>query len=169
MKKTTQIKMKEMAIAAFFFFLVFIITTFAFKCNAQCNTYTAKQTTQKGFATYMGIANTGDYWGMELQAGYRYKPVSITAGYIAMLDAGRPALFQIRGGYNINYRVHAYAGYVWVTYSTDNRSLNYSTYVIGAQYHFLHFDQGTFYAGATCTPRFITASVGMSFNLQKEK
>jgi hypothetical protein len=168
MKSKTSIKTKEFLLVALFFMIVSLITVFAFKCNAQCYTYQPGQTSKHGLTAYMAAAATKLKPGIELQAGYRYEFIALTAGYVVILDAAEPVLFQIRLGGIIKNRFHVYAGYVRVTKSSDDKTQNYNSYAAGLQYHFMHFDTGTFYTTFNYTPRFPTVGIGMTINLVKE-
>jgi len=168
MKQKTQLNTREFLKVVLFFSIVLFITIIAFKCKGQCYTYQPGQTTKHGLTAYMAAAATKFKPGIELQAGYRYQFVTLTGGYVLMMDAAEPVLFQVRLGGIIKDRLHLYAGYVRVTKSSDDKTQNYNSYAAGLQYHFMHFDSGTFYTTFNYTPRFATVGIGMSINLVKE-
>lgn len=116
--------------------------------------------------TQLSATLTNQYPGADLQAGYRYNNTFISIGYTAMLDATQPALFNVRAGAILNERWLFYAGYVRNHMSNDYKQRNFHTWQIGAQYHFLHFNKGTFYIISNYTqPSRVTAGIGMSYNL----
>ena len=118
--------------------------------------------------TSFGPGMTGKYLSGELQVGIRTNNVTLSAGYISMIDNSQPSLFNARAGYILGNRLHLYAGYVWVHKSNENKEMNSKTWSIGGAYHFMHYDRGTFFVSGNYSPRFVTATVGMSFNLFKQ-
>jgi hypothetical protein len=117
--------------------------------------------------TSLSLATTNKYIGTELQAGYRLNKVFTSVGYVAMLSNTQPALFQARGGLVISDRALLYGGYVRVHKSNDYKNRNYNSWVIGGQYHFLHYDKGTFLISCSYSPKYLTLGIGMSYNLFK--
>ena len=116
----------------------------------------------------IGPGVTNGYFSGELQAGYRYGNTIATVGYIAIPNNTQPVLFNVRGGMILKERLLMYAGYVRVMQSSDMKQLNYNTWQVGAQYHMLHFDRGTFYIGSTYSgDKRISAHIGMTYNLSR--
>lgn len=167
--KKNELKMKEFSHVALFFILVFLICLLgAKKCSSQCYTYQPKQTTENGAVIFFGAGISNGYFAHELHAGYRVHNTSLTAGYISLPNNTQPALLQLRAGYNITQRWHVYAGAVHILYSTDDKSRNKTTWATGIQFHTFHFDRGTVYTSVNYSPVFVTATVGVSYNLMKE-
>jgi hypothetical protein len=111
-----------------------------------------------------GMTN-GTYLSNELTVGYKTNNYFVRAGYIAMIDAAQPALFTATTGTIIKDRVVLFAGYTRVHKSNDYKQYNYDSWIAGAQYHFLHFDKGTFLIGANYSPGYFTMNIGMSYGL----
>lgn len=118
--------------------------------------------------TTFGPGITNRYLSGELTVGATMKNVTASAGYIAMIDNSQPVLFNARIGYTITHRLHVYAGRVWHHKSNHYKNWNYKTWSIGAAYHFLHYDSGTFFVSGNYMPNFTTVSIGMSANLFKQ-
>lgn len=129
--------------------------------------FTAFNASSQHLYTSFGPGMTGKYLSGELQAGIRVQNTTISAGYISMIDNSQPSLFNVRAGYIIGDHLHVYGGYVFVHKSNENKEMNSKTWSVGAAYHFMHYDRGTFFVSANYSPRFTTATVGMSFNLFK--
>jgi hypothetical protein len=118
--------------------------------------------------THMAIGNTNNYFSHELQVGLRINNSIVSVGYISTLNNSQPALFNIRAGQVITDRWMVFGGYVRNHMSNDYKWKNYNTWQAGAQYHFLHFDKGTFYATGIYTNGSkgrVTMGIGMSYNL----
>jgi len=115
-----------------------------------------------------GAGMTNKYFNAELQAGYRFHNLITSVGFITIPDNSQPVLFNVRVGSMIQERVMIYTGYVRNQMSTDVKSMNKHAWQIGAQYHMLHFDKGTVYAGANYTSgNYVSGTIGMSYNLSK--
>lgn len=153
-KYTTAIKV------IIFFSLVAIVSIIGFKCSAQCT-----EPKLSGFTTYGAAGITNGFFSADVHAGARINKLVLTAGYLAIPNNTQPALFQLRAGTIIGYRWHVYAGVVRVMYSTDDKKRNYNTYSVGIQYHTLHYDRGSVFYHANYSPGFVSAGVGMCFNL----
>jgi len=110
--------------------------------------------------------------GMELQGGVRVGDFFTSVGYVAMINASQPALFNARAGVvlnkNGNNKYLIYAGGVRVLKSTDYKEQNYYTWQVGGQWHFAYYDRGTFYVTGIYSPKFISYGIGMSYNLFKD-
>ncbi len=114
----------------------------------------------------LGAGMTNKYFSAELQAGYRYNNIIVSAGFISIPNNTQPVLFNIRAGAFIQERALLYAGYVRNQMSTDFKWLNKNGWQVGAQYHMMHFDKGTVYIGANYTSgNYVSGQVGMSYNL----
>lgn len=124
--------------------------------------------TKSQLFTSLGAGVTNQYLSVELQAGARVHNTTVAVGYIAMPDASQPALFNIRAGQTISNRGHVYVGYVFIHKSNHYRYMNSKSWQVGGQYHFMHYDKGTFFVSASYTPGYPSAIVGMSYNLFKE-
>lgn len=118
--------------------------------------------------TTLGPGITNKYLSIELQAGARVHNTTLSAGYIAMPDASQPALFNIRAGQTISNRGHVYVGYVFIHKSNHYKYMNSKSWQVGGQYHFMHYDKGTFFVTASYSPGYPSAHVGMSYNLFKD-
>jgi hypothetical protein len=153
-KYTTAIKV------IIFFSLVAIVSMIGFKCSAQ-----STEPKLSGFTTYGAAGITNGFFSADVHAGARINKLVLTAGYLAMPNNTQPVLFQIRAGITISNRWHVYAGAARVSYSSDDKTSNYNTYSVGVQYHTLHYDRGSIFYHANYSPGFISAGVGMSFNL----
>lgn len=131
-----------------------------------------------------GAGMTNKYFSGELQLGVKVKSnISLTSdefdikilpknatlsvGYISLqLASDQPALFNVRAGYLLNENWHVFGGFVRVMQSLDNKALNSNAWQAGFQYHFVFYDRGTIYTGATYTTnKMVSVSLGMSFNL----
>lgn len=165
--KQNKVELKPKAFGKSVFFLCVLIgiITFAQKCHAQC-TY---EFSNKGVFVNANAGITKQKFAHELHAGYQRNYFTASIGYNSIPDAAHPVMFQLRVGYVIAKRVHLYAGPVNVVYSLDDKSRNYYTYHVGAQLHGMHYDRGTIYITASYTPGFVSAGVGMSFNLIKSE
>ena len=152
MKQT--LRTKQISRVVLFFILVILISMVGHKCSAQV-----------GFTAYGAAGMTNRYFSADVHAGARVNHLVFTAGYLALPHNTQPALFQLRAGTIIGYRWHVYAGAVRVMYSSDDKKRNYNTYSVGVQYHTLHYDRGTVFYHANYSPGFVSAGVGMSFNL----
>ncbi|HEX4877593.1 MAG TPA: hypothetical protein VFV31_13035 [Chitinophagaceae bacterium] len=117
--------------------------------------------------TSLGAGMTNKYLSSELQIGARVGQNTLSVGYIAMPEQSQPSLFNIRAGYLIGM-VHIYAGYVHVLKSTDYKHRNYNTWQVGGSYNFCYYKRTTFFVSSSFSPKFITANVGMSYNLFKD-
>lgn len=158
-----KIKFKTYGAVALFFILVFLITLFAWKkSNAQCWPVEQKQ---NGAFVYAAAGMTNGFFSGEMHMGYHRNKVVLSAGYVAIPNNTQPVLFQIRAGYVIGNRWQVYAGPVRIIYDVDDKSRNSNTFTVGVQYHTLHYDRGSIYYHANYSPGFISAGVGMSFNL----
>lgn len=134
----------------------FIILLFSLICSAA--------NSQRIWATLAPVI-TNRYPGSDLQAGFAYRNAYISGGYILMIDASQPILFNIRGGYLVTDKLGLHAGYVRVTKSVYDIHLNYNTWQAGFSYHFWYYDKTTFFITASYSPKYITGGVGMSYNL----
>lgn len=114
-----------------------------------------------------GAGATNQYLSGEVQTGVRVNNIIASIGFISLPDASQPVLFNFRAGYTIKERWQIYAGYVRLMRSSDNKAENGDTWQTGVQYHFLHYDRGTFYLEGNYSPGFISLHLGMSFNKLK--
>lgn len=117
--------------------------------------------------TTLGPGITNKYLSVELQAGVRVHNYTLAAGYIAMPDASQPAIFNIRAGHTITNSAQLYIGYVFIHKSNHYKEMNSKSWQVGGQYHFMHYDKGTFFISASYSPKYPSAHVGMSYNLFK--
>jgi hypothetical protein len=114
-----------------------------------------------------GAGITNKYLSSEVQTGVRVNNITASIGFISLPDGSQPALFNFRAGYTIKERWLIYAGYVRLMRSSDNKAENGDTWQTGVQYHFMHYDRGTFYVEGNYSPSFISLHLGMSFNKLK--
>lgn len=141
----------------------FVLTIIAVICLMFAASKGFSQTWVQG-----GAGMTNKYFSADLQVGYRLQNFTASAGYIALPKNDQPALFNLRAGYVVAERLHAYAGYVRVMQSSDDKSLNSNSWQVGAQYLFAHYDRGTFYVAANYTGNgMVSAHVGMTWNLSQ--
>ena len=118
--------------------------------------------------TQLAPALTNQYLGADLQVGFRHNNTFTSIGYTAIINATQPALFNVRAGVIMNERWLLYGGYVRNHMSNDYKERNFNTWQAGAQYHFLHYEKGTFYVITNYThPARVTVGIGISFNLFK--
>jgi hypothetical protein len=114
-----------------------------------------------------GAGITNKYLSGEVQTGVRVNNITASIGFISIPEASQPALFNFRAGYTIKERWLIYGGYVRLMRSSDNKAENGDTWQTGVQYHFMHYDRGTFYVEGNYSPGFISLHLGMSFNKLK--
>lgn len=116
--------------------------------------------------TQASVGMTDKFFSSELQVGYRYKQVAVSAGYTSVqFVSDQPVLFDVRAGVVVD-RFFLYGGYVRSMRSADNKSLNSNTWQAGAQVHFCFYDRGNFYfTGVYTNPKIISVGLGMTYNL----
>lgn len=113
-----------------------------------------------------GITNT--FFSAELNAGIRKANTAAVFGFTTIPENSQPVLFQAKAGYIINEQWFLYAGCEKVMYSTVQKKSNYNSFVVGVQFHNFHFDRGTIYYHAQYSPGFVSAGIGMSFNMMEK-
>ena len=120
------------------------------------------------FWAELGAGSTNGFFQAELQGGYRSRNMTASVGYIALMNNTQPALFNVRVGYVAAERLHVYGGYVRVNYSSDDKSRNFNSWQLGAQYLLAHYDRGTMYAGTSYTGNnMLSFNVGFTYNLSQ--
>ena len=120
---------------------------------------------QAQFILNGGVGLTNSHFTGELQAGYKFKTITLSAGYTSLVSSDQPVIFNSRLGVVMFNKLHAYTGYARVMYSTDDRRRNYNDWQIGAQYSICEYENVSVYTALTYTRKFLTPSIGMSLNL----
>lgn len=112
-----------------------------------------------------GAGLTNFHFTGELQAGYKFKWITLSTGYTSLVSSNQPIIFNTRLGVVMLKKFHLYTGYSRVTYSTDDRRKNYNDWQIGGQYFLCEYKDLSVYTGFMYTSKFYTTSIGMALNL----
>jgi len=145
--------------------IIALVICFCCKTGKSQSFYKESETTHYGVFGTIGAGRSVPGFAVEVNAGFRYKYASLSIGHVAIKANDQPTMFNITAGYNITNSIRLSGGIVKLSYNYDDTRRNYYTYTAGAQYHFYHFDRGTFYGGLYYTPGFTSLLIGMSYNL----